>query len=79
MMTAKEYIEGVAETNNYTVNTNNVDRMAANFTKMKEMTGDYYCPCQTAKTKETICPCVYMRDYNACRCGLYKKKEVDKT
>lgn len=32
---------------------------------------DGYCPCQPSKTKDTICPCKYMRKYSTCRCGLY--------
>ena len=37
--------------------------------KLKE--NDGYCPCQPSKTKDTICPCKYMRKYSTCRCGLY--------
>ena len=35
--------------------------------------GAAYCPCQSQHTKDTICPCKFMRDKGACRCGLYIK------
>ena len=34
---------------------------------------DGYCPCMPTKTKDTICPCRYMREMSVCRCGLYVK------
>lgn len=34
---------------------------------------DGYCPCMPTKTKDTICPCKYMRELSVCRCGLYVK------
>lgn len=30
-----------------------------------------HCPCMPTKTKDTICPCKYMRELSVCRCGLY--------
>lgn len=33
-----------------------------------------YCPCQSQHTPDTICPCKYMRDAGACRCGLFVKE-----
>ena len=35
--------------------------------------GAAYCPCQSRHIKDTICPCKFMRDKGACRCGLYLK------
>lgn len=40
--------------------------------KLKANNG--YCPCMPMKTKDTICPCKYMRKFKACRCGLYVKE-----
>lgn len=33
-----------------------------------------YCPCQAEHTPDTICPCRYMRNAGACRCGFFVKK-----
>lgn len=33
--------------------------------------GAPYCPCLPTHSEDTICPCRYMRDLKACRCGLY--------
>lgn len=33
--------------------------------------GAPYCPCLPNHTEDTICPCRYMREMKACRCGLY--------
>lgn len=32
---------------------------------------DGYCPCMPMKNDATKCPCRYMREMKACRCGLY--------
>lgn len=40
---------------------------------------DGYCPCQPTKTRDTVCPCRYMRKFNTCRCGLYVKIEGEDT
>ena len=36
--------------------------------------GAPYCPCLPQHTEATICPCRYMREMKACRCGLYVRK-----
>lgn len=36
--------------------------------------GAPYCPCLPHHTEDTICPCRYMREMKACRCGLYVRK-----
>ena len=36
---------------------------------IKEKTGVGYCPCFPQHTKDTVCPCKYMRTMNVCRCG----------
>lgn len=37
--------------------------------------GAPYCPCLNNHNEDTICPCKYMREQQACRCGLYVKKK----
>lgn len=42
--------------------------------KLKENQITYgapYCPCLPTHNEDTICPCRYMREMKACRCGLY--------
>lgn len=36
-----------------------------------------YCPCQSGHTADTICPCKFVRDAGACRCGLFVREEAD--
>lgn len=50
-----------------------LDALADKFKKQKEAYGEMYCPCQTNRNEDTICPCRYMRKYSACRCGLYEE------
>lgn len=52
-----------------------LDVLAEKFAVMSEQHGDMYCPCQPNKTPDTVCPCKFMREYNACRCGLYEVKQ----
>ena len=51
--------------------------LAGKFKIQKEQYGEMYCPCQPNKTSDTICPCKYMRNYGACRCGLYEQIKED--
>lgn len=30
-----------------------------------------YCPCQATHNGDTVCPCKFIRDTGACRCGLF--------
>ena len=39
--------------------------------------GQPYCPCQAQHNDNTICPCKFMRERSACRCGLYVRDGVD--
>lgn len=34
-----------------------------------------YCPCQVAKTEDTLCPCKPFRETGHCCCKLYIKEE----
>lgn len=54
------------------------NRMVDKFTAMMEKHGDMYCPCHVTQNADTLCPCKFMRQYGACRCGLFKKPEVQK-
>jgi ferredoxin-thioredoxin reductase catalytic subunit len=47
--------------------------LAKKFKQIEAETGELYCPCQPNRTEDTICPCRFMREHNACRCGLYKQ------
>ena len=51
--------------------------LAGKFKIQKEQYGEMYCPCQPNKTRDTICTCKYMRNYGACRCGLYEQIKED--
>lgn len=51
-----------------------LDRMQVKFEAVVEKTGNMYCPCQIQQNEDTICPCKYMRNYSACRCGLFIKE-----
>jgi len=46
-------------------------RLLANVMKY----GRPYCPCMPIQTEDTVCPCRYMREKKACRCGLYQRKD----
>jgi ferredoxin-thioredoxin reductase catalytic subunit len=51
------------------------DEILEDVARMKEMTGDFYCPCQTQKLPETVCICQPVRQglvdlMGACFCGL---------
>lgn len=50
---------------------NTLNRLEANETKY----GAPYCPCLNNHNEDTICPCKYMREKQACRCGLYMRKQ----
>jgi len=46
--------------------------------KMKEATGDFYCPCQTQRNADTICVCTPVRNglveiMGTCFCNLVLK------
>jgi ferredoxin-thioredoxin reductase catalytic subunit len=43
--------------------------------KLKQLTGDFYCPCQAQRTQETVCICQPVRNglvdlMGACFCNL---------
>ena len=44
-----------------------LEKLGANQTQF----GKPYCPCMPSHNEATVCPCRYMREMKACRCGLY--------
>ena len=44
-----------------------LEKLGANQTQY----GAPYCPCLPTHSEATVCPCRYMREMKACRCGLY--------
>ena len=51
--------------------------------RMKQLTGDFYCPCQAQRTAETICICQAARNglvdlMGACFCNLIVSEKEDK-
>lgn len=54
----------------FEINTATKDRIKT----MLEKNGGH-CPCQPARTPDTICPCLKFRAGGECCCGLYAKKE----
>ncbi len=75
-MTAKKYEDILRmDAEKYGYKIKNEDRLKVLATKFKvqmETHGEMYCPCQPNRTKDSICPCRYMRVHGACRCGLYE-------
>lgn len=67
-----EALEEMANTYDMKVNPNHSH---VNKIMDKLATNKGYCPCLPTKTEDTICPCKYMRELRACRCGLYVRKE----
>ena len=57
----------------YELITDRINIMAEKFLRQEKVYGDIYCPCQAKKDEDTLCPCKFMREHNACRCGLFKQ------
>lgn len=72
-MKVKQHLINTANKYGYDINQERLPMLVEAFRKQVEKYGDMYCPCQTKRDKDTVCPCKYMRKYNACRCGLYKE------
>ena len=56
------------------------DEILGDIAHMKELAGDYYCPCQTQRIPETICVCQPVRQglvdlMGTCFCGLILARE----
>ena len=67
----KDYIRAVAHMHNYRIRQERLEPMSQKFEQQLDKYGDMYCPCQLQQTPETVCPCRYMREQGACRCGLF--------
>ena len=55
------------------------DEILVDIVHMKEMMGDFYCPCQTQRIAENVCVCQPVRQglvdvMGACFCGLILNK-----
>lgn len=72
----KSEIQGIADKYDFKINSEEaLDRIATKMQHNVDNYGEMYCPCQSPRTEDTICPCRYMRKYMACRCGLFKRSE----
>ena len=69
----QEIIRSTAKVYNYEIIEGAEERMIPRFLEQKEKYGLMYCPCQAVRNADTLCPCKFMRKYNACRCGLFKQ------
>lgn len=68
----KNVLKEIAKTNNFTIRSEErLDVLSDKFFYQVSTYGKLYCPCQTGRTEDTCCPCVYMRKHGACRCGLF--------
>ncbi len=71
----KEVILMIAHKNGYKIREGRLESMVLKFEQMLSKYGAMYCPCQQQQNEDTVCPCRYMREHGACRCGLYMRKE----
>ena len=71
----KDTIRAVAKKFEYDIRKERLEPMAIKFEQQVDKYGDMYCPCQLNQTENTLCPCKYMREQGACRCGLFIRKE----
>lgn len=69
----KDALKDIAATHGYTIkNTDRLDALSDKFDYQISKHGRMYCPCQPNVSADTICPCKFMREYKACKCGLYE-------
>ena len=59
------------------------DAILRDIINMKQLTGDYYCPCQPQRLPETVCVCQPVRNglvdmLGACFCNLIMSKIKNK-
>ena len=66
-------IKGIALRSGYKIRPGALDRMVPKFRETIKKYGAMYCPCQSIQTNDTLCPCKYMREQGACRCGLFER------
>ena len=70
----RERVTAFCETEGYDLSPQ-ADNILGDIINMKEITGDYHCPCQTQTTPETVCVCLPVRNglvdmMGACFCNL---------
>ena len=73
MNNVKKTILMIASKYGFDINKDRLPIMEEKFKHQLDTYGEFYCPCQQQQNADTICPCKYMRNYGACRCGLYKE------
>lgn len=73
----KEKIQLIAKSNHLKIRQERLAPMGLKFEQQVEQYGEMYCPCQLLRNEDTICPCKYMREQGACRCGLFQNKEME--
>jgi ferredoxin-thioredoxin reductase catalytic subunit len=63
----------------YTLNPNKdiVSAITKKFFAIQKETGHFYCPCQTPRTNNTICPCEDYLNGKGCHCNLYIEETWD--
>jgi ferredoxin-thioredoxin reductase catalytic subunit len=55
------------------------DRILKELVKMRQLTGEFYCPCVAENSAATICPCeevrtgAYVEQMGKCHCNLFVK------
>lgn len=64
------WLNSVAHRHGYEISDN--DKKVDNILKALNKK-DGYCPCGGSTNEDFKCPCKMMREYNACKCGLYKE------
>ena len=68
----KRKLLDIAVNNSYRIrDVKRLEVLSDKFAAQVQQHGDMYCPCQPNRTPDTVCPCRYMREYGACRCGLF--------
>jgi len=60
----------------------NKDAIISDMVSMRELDGDFYCPCQPANTADTVCVCLPARqgmvdEEGACFCHLVLKEREE--
>ena len=69
----KNTLKDIAATHNYEIRSEDrLDVLSDKFDYQISRYGAMYCPCQNVQNTDTVCPCKFMREYKACKCGLYE-------
>ncbi len=73
----RKHVTDFCRERGYTLSTA-AENILTDIVKLKESTGDFYCPCQTHRNSDTVCVCTPVRNglveiMGACFCGLILK------